>query len=82
MAKEVCKLNRDIRNIYLAILKDGGQSLDLRDLVKFYMEYMDLRGRIVTNASAPNRLKMIMPKVKMPKYLQWIRRYLIQKEDE
>jgi len=75
-------MNRDIRNIYMATLKDGGQSLNLRDFIRFYVEYVELRGRIITSASGPRRLKMIMPKIKIPKYLLWIRRYLVEREEE
>lgn len=70
-------LKREVRYLYLALLKEQGRTMDLRKIIGFYEEYEDLRNRALASDEAPKALKNNLPPLKMPKYLQWVKQYLI-----
>lgn len=61
----------------MALLKESGTVLDLRKMIGFYEEYNDLRARVMNSAEAPSTLKVSLPPLKMPKYLKWVKQYLV-----
>ena len=70
-------IRREVRCLYLALLKKDGVVLNLSDMVGYYEEYIDLRGRIINSQEAPSTLKVGLPPLKMPKYLKWVKKYLV-----
>jgi len=70
-------LRREVRCLYLALLKESATVLDLRKMIGFYEDYNDLRSRVISSAEAPSTLKVSLPPLKMPKYLKWVKQYLV-----
>jgi len=70
-------MRREVRCLYRALLKEDGVMLDLHKMIGFYEEYNDLRDRVMSSQEAPGTLKNNLPPLKMPKYLQWAKQYLI-----
>ncbi len=70
-------IKREVRYLYLALLKNDGAILNLKKMINFYEEYNDLRGRVLSSREAPSTLKVSMPPLKMPKYLKWVKQYLM-----
>lgn len=69
-------VKREVRNSYLALLKSEGKMIQIRDLIRFYDEYDDFRGRLINNPAAPSSLKVQLPPIRVPQYVEWIKRYL------
>ena len=70
-------IKREVRCLYLALLKEGRTVLDLKKMIGFYEDYNDLRARVMNSAEAPSTLKVSLPPLKMPKYLKWAKQYLV-----
>jgi len=69
-------MRREVKYLYRRLLKKNGRVLDLKNIIGFYDEYNDLRGRALNNQEAPRELKYYLPAIKMPKYLQWAKQFL------
>ena len=70
-------IRREVRCLYLALFKDKGNILSLSKMIGYYEEYNDLRARALASKETPMALKNNLPPLEMPKYLQWIKQYLI-----
>lgn len=69
-------VKREIRNSYLALLKSEGKTIKIKDLIRFYDEYDDFRNKLLSNPAAPSSLKVQLPPIRVPQYVDWIKRYL------
>lgn len=69
-------IRREVRYLYLALLKPGAV-LDLAKIIGFYDEYNGLRDRVMNSQEAPAALKRDLVPLSMPKYLDWVREYLM-----
>ena len=78
MAKKRKPIKREIRCIYLALLKGNRSVLNLKNMIRFYEEYDGLRIRVMGSDDAPSTLKVSMPPLNMPRYLKWAKQYLIR----
>jgi hypothetical protein len=70
-------MGRDIRYLYLALLKKSPKRKSLKKMIGFYEEYINLRERAMNSPSAPSALKFNLPPIKMPEYLKWVKKYLV-----
>lgn len=68
-------IKREVRNSYLALLKTEGQALEVKDLLRFYDEYEEFRNRLLTNPAAPSSLKVQLPPLRVPQYVEWMKRF-------
>ena len=74
-------MRREVRCLYKALLKEDGVMLNLKKMIGFFEEYRDLRTRVLCSNEAPPSLKAgLVYELKMPKYLKWVKKYLIKGE--
>jgi len=72
------KIPREIKCLYKLVLKDHGKLSDLHKIVEFYSAYDKLTDLIKNNPEVPGNT--YIPSVKMPKYLQWAKKYLSKRK--
>jgi hypothetical protein len=75
-------MKREVRCLYRLLLKPGGKVLDVRNVLEIYEEYNMFRDKVLNADEAPAIMKGYFPKMDMPKYLEWVKQYLIKGEDE
>lgn len=69
-------MKREVRWIYLTVLRKDGTVCNLKNRVAMYDSYNELMRLVRNDKHAPYPLK-ILPEMKMPLYLKWIKRYLV-----
>jgi hypothetical protein len=69
------KMKRHIFYLYKRLLKENGKIVSLKDIFQLYDDYEDVRMRIEGDLM-PRSFDHNMPKIKLPKYLKWIKEYL------
>lgn len=75
-------MKREVRCLYKLLLKPDGKVLDVRKVLEIYEEYSDFRDKVLGADEAPVVMKGYFPEMGMPKYLEWVKQYLIEEEDE
>ena len=70
-------MRREVRCIYCAIFKNREQ-LDLREMVGFYDDYNEFRKKILANNAAPSTIKTQIIPIKVPQYVEWVKKFLIK----
>ncbi len=74
-------IRREVRCLYMALLKNNKGVRDLRKMIGFFDEYIDLRDRVVRSGDVPPSVRAgLIFAIKMPKYLKWAKKYLIKGE--
>jgi hypothetical protein len=69
-------IRREVKYLYLRLLKEQGKIADVKHVHNFYSTYGKLRMLLKLNPEVPD--KIYLPAIKMPKYLQWIKKYVIK----
>ena len=69
-----------VRWIYKAVLRADGVMIDVRDIIDMYQNYSSFRKEIQDSPIAPGSLKACLAPVNMPKYLEWIKKFAIERK--
>jgi hypothetical protein len=69
-------IKREVRNTYSALLKDGCNVSKVTDLISFYDDYIAFRQKVMQNPMAPTSFKMQLGPIKVPQYVEWLKKYL------
>jgi len=69
-------VRRELKWLYRALLKNEGKTINLNELVGWYDEYTNFRLRALKSDNAPSSLKVALPPINIPKYIQWIKQYM------
>ena len=76
MRNKIMAVKREVRNSYLALLKSESKIVQVKDLIRFYDEYDEFRNKLLSNPAAPSSLKVQLPPIRVPQYVEWMKRYL------
>lgn len=66
-------MQREVKFLYRLVLKNNGKISDLKQIFAFYNDYNKLIDLLKNNPEVPS--KTYLPSMKMPKYLQWAKKY-------
>jgi len=67
-------MQREIKYLYLLILKKKNSAVDIKSAYEFYSAYEKAYNLLMINPWIPGTT--YLPKIKMPKYLKWAKQYI------
>lgn len=73
-------MRREVMWLYLALLKDG-ETVNVSEIIKLYNKYNLFRKEVQSSNAAPSTFKNSLPPIDMPQYLNWIKKYIIVKDN-
>jgi len=69
-------MRREPKYLYLLLLKEK-KFINLRKIMVYYNKYNDLLN-LANGTDMPENIKEQLPPLKMPKYLEWVKKYIIR----
>lgn len=74
-------MKREIRYLYLLMLKNKKRILNIDKYIGYYYLYRDLAGKAYDDPDCPVSIQqniIILSRPRPPKYLKWVEKYLVK----